>query len=344
MNIAITKEMIDEAISNVDLMLANGGPTEDIYSPKSDQGAYYINNIVGKIGELAFKKAILKSNYKLGVDAHSFESFLNSDICDFFTSKTAKTIDVKTACKTYGANLLINEKIANWRPIHNYVLIQLFPLKETEHTLESIYKITGASILGSLPFNEIKKDINLKKLYGNSIYFISDRNLIPIEHLFKSEFYKQYETEPRYHSKGVLELHLASIEEGPVKEISNHKDIYDLATICRIKNKEKGHYNFTPMFINESKKFVSFSIFNGKFNTSLFLKALLEAEVKARQLEYTLLIPAYIENYIPQENKNEIISIIEQLKCNVDYIWNHNKAFGYHQHISESEIEPEIEY
>lgn len=353
MKVTITREMIDEAISRVDSKLSIGIQKEKVYTPNAESGQYYINNIIGELGEMAFEKAVVYIGHKPGIDAHSFVPFLRSDICDFFTSKTAKTIDVKTVYRDTSDNLLIDERISNWRPVYAYVLVKLFPTKETIHTLETIYEIDQAEILGSLTFNAIKNPRNLRRMYGKSIYFINKNRLTPIRRLIASHFYKKDECEPRYYSEGRLDIDIASVEFGTVIDSGNDIEVDNLAERCRRDNsKDVGHYNFTPMFMSDSNKVVSFSIHNGEFNTGLFFKALLEAEVRARRLKHTLVIPSYIERYIPQSDKERVVEVIDDLKCNVEYIWSHNSIYGQARHegsqkqdiIKSKMIDDELEF
>lgn len=80
------------------------------------------------------------------------------------------------------------------------------------------------------------------------------------------------------------------------------------------------------MKINDNT-IVSFSVYKGKLHTPLLLKAILDAEVKARRKKKTLVIPSYVEHYIPESDKERLIDIIDNLKCRVEYLWTHNKNF-----------------
>lgn len=331
MKITVTREMIDKAISSVDLKLAKGEQKKKLYSPTMKDEQYYINNILGEIGEIAFSEAVTGKGGRLGADSHSLDPFFNSDTCDFYTSKTAQTIDVKTIYKEGHSidlnNLMITQSIALWRPIYAYVLVRLSPTIKTYHTLESIYEIDRADVLGSLTFQTINKKENLKEIYGRPVYVVNQSKLSPIYKLIRSQFYQKNETEDRYYSEDRVDLELASVEQGAVIKSESNNEIDEIARMYRGNNKDAGHYNFTPVFLYTSKKMISFSVYRGKLNSGLLLKALIEAEVKARRLKYTLVIPSYIEGFIPDKDLNKIIEVIDNLKCNVEYVWSHNKTY-----------------
>lgn len=324
MDIIVTKNMVKQAFSNVDKKLAIGDQKKKVYLPNANADQYYINNIIGELGELVFAKAVIQHGYKLGVDSNSFDSFMRSDVCDFFTSKTGNTIDVKTI-NHKSNNLIINKGISHWRRVYNYVLVKLINDEKINNPME-IYKIKKAKVLGSLTFGTISRSSNLRTMYGKEVYFINKDRLSPIHHLIESHFYKKDEKRNRYYSEGILKMDLASIEHGAVKECVDNVEINELASKYKNTGQERGHYNFIPRFIGSSKV-VSFSIYKGQFNTVLFFKALMEAEVKARKLKLTLVIPDYIESYVPADDKEKLIEIINNLNCNVQYVWSHNREY-----------------
>lgn len=323
MEITVTKDMIHQAFLNVDCKLSSGQQTKKVYSPNAKDNQYYINNIVGELGELVFAKAVVQHGYELGVDPDTFGPFMRSDVCDFYTSKTGKTIDVKTVYKDNADNLIINKQISHWRQVYNYVLVKLIIDKQDIDSPVDLYNVEKANVLGSMTFGVISKPENLRRMYGKDVYFINKKRLTPIEKMIESHFHKINEKRQRYYSEGILKLDIASVEHGAVSECQDKDEVNELAERYRSRGKESGHYNFMPIFIGASRV-VSFSIHKGKLHTSLLLKALLEAEVKARTQRKTLVIPSYIENYIPKNDKEKLIEIIDNLKCNVEYVWSHN--------------------
>lgn len=321
--------MIERAVSNVDSKLSTRKQKVKVYSSNASSNQYYMNNIIGELGELVFAKAIVSNGYRLGVDSNSFGPFKRSDTCDFFGSKTALTIDVKTTHNKRFDNLLVNKKISDWRRIHSYVLVKLIS-KESLNNMDSIYSLKEAEVLGSVPFSKVREPSNQVIMNNRRVYLVNREKLAPIEKLIDKHFYKQDEKVKKYYSEGTLRLDIASIENGAVIECKDNKDINDRAADYRSMGEQDGQVNFTPVFFSSSNC-VSFAIYKGEFNTSLFLKALLEAEVKARKFKHTLVIPDYIEDYIPENDKEELIKIIDRLKCNVEYVWSHNGEYGYVQ-------------
>ena len=144
--------------------------------------------------------------------------------------------------------------------------------------------------------------------------------------LVEFHFYKVNEKRQKYYSEGVLRLDLASIEHGALIECEDKDEINKLADKYKNARQAPGHYNFIPMFTGTSQ-LASFSIYKGKLHTTLLLKALLEAEVRARKQRKLLVIPSYIESHIPKDDKEKLIEIIDNLKCNVEYVWSHNMNY-----------------
>ena len=60
MNIIVTKDMIHQAFFNVDSKLSSGQQTKKVYSPNAKDNQYYINNVIGELGELVFAKAVVQ--------------------------------------------------------------------------------------------------------------------------------------------------------------------------------------------------------------------------------------------------------------------------------------------
>jgi len=325
MNIIVTKDMIHQAFFNVDSKLSSGQQTKKVYSPNAKDNQYYINNVIGELGELVFAKAVVQHGYELGIDPDIFGPFMRSDVCDFYTSKTGKTIDVKTVYKHNADNLIINKQTSHWRRVYNYVLVKLISDKDINNPMD-IYNVKKADVLGSMTFDAISKPKNLRKMYGNEVYFINKNKLTPIEKMIESHFHKINEKRQRYYSEGILRLDLASIEHGALAECENKSDINELADRYRSAGQASGHYNFMPIFLGTSQV-ISFSIYKGKLHTSLLLKAILEAEIKARTQRKLLVIPSYIESHIPKDGKEKLIEIIDNLKCNVEYVWSHNMNY-----------------
>lgn len=326
MNIIVTKDMIHQAFLNVDSKLSYGQQTKKVYSPNAKDNQYYINNVIGELGELVFAKAVVQHGYELGIDPDIFGPFMRSDVCDFYTSKTGKTIDVKTVYKYNADNLIINKQTSHWRRVYNYVLVKLVIDKQDIDSPMELYNIEKANVLGSMTFDAISEYKNLRKMYGKEVYFINKDRLTPIEKLVEFHFYKVNEKIQKYYSEGVLRLDLASIEHGALIECEDKDEINKLADKYKNARQSPGHYNFMPMFTGTSQ-LASFSIYKGKLHTTLLLKALLEAEVRARKQRRLLVIPSYIESHIPKDDKEKLIEIIDNLKCNVEYVWSHNMNY-----------------
>lgn len=322
--------MIEKAVLNVGVKLASGTQAKKVYIANSNNDQYFMNNVIGELGELVFAKAVSLTGYKLGVDANSFAPFKRSDICDFFSSKTAITIDVKTTYKKNSNSLLVNKKISNWREIHSYVLVKL--IADDLQNLDSIYELKEAEVLGSMTFRAINKPANeiflgKDRSPDRLVYLINKDRLTPVRKLIENHFHKEKEPLERYYSENSLRLDIASIELGAVKECETNLEINERASYLREIKETLGNKNFVPYF-SSSNNCVSFAIYKGQFHTSLFLKALLESEVRARKLKKTLVIPSYIENYVPEKDKEKLVNIIENLKCNVEYVWSNNKEYS----------------
>lgn len=323
MEIEITRDMVHQAFLNADSKLSSGQQTKRVYSPNAKDNQYYINNVIGELGELVFAKAVVQHGYEIGVDPDTFGPFMRSDVCDFYTSRTGKTIDVKTVYKNNADNLIISKQISHWRQVYNYVLVKLIIDKQDIYSPMELYNVEKANVLGSMTFGAISKPENLRKMYGKDVYFINKERLTPIEKLIEFHFHKINEKEQKYYSEGVLRLDLASIEHGALIECEDKDEINELADKYKNAGQAPGHYNFIPMFIGTSQ-IVSFSMYKENLHTTLLLKALLEAEVRARKQKKLLVIPDYIELYIPKNDKEKLIEIIDNLKCNVEYVWSHN--------------------
>lgn len=319
MKVEVTKQMIHQAFLNADKKLSTKQQKENVYSPKAERSQYYINNVIGELGELSFAKAVKELGYELGVDPDLFGTFMNSDVCDFYGSKTAHTIDVKTVYKENADNLIINRQISNWRKIDSYVLIKLHSETEVTDPM-SIYKIYEAQILGSMSFRTINRYRNLRNMYGKQVFFIEKDRLSNIKRLIDNHFDRQGEHKQTYTSTGTLRLDIASIENGALEASKDNGGINQIAREKREDDKGEGHYNFIPANLG-FYKLVSFSLHRGKFHTSLFLKALLTAEARCRRHKKTLIIPNYIENYIPERDLDKISDVIANLKCNVQCNW-----------------------
>lgn len=314
MKIAITKQMVDEAVSNVNNKLSIGNQRKKVYSPN---GSYYLNNLIGELGELSFAKAI-KESHILGVCPHKFDTFMNSDICDFYTSKTGKTIDVKTTHHIKYNNLLITKSIADWRPVYAYVLVKLIGNIEE---VKDIYSLKEAVILGSITDKTIKRKSKIKKIHGKEVYFTYESELSPISQLINNHFIKVNEQIERYYPQDSLTLEVVSLEKGT----NGRLPLIDKMTREYCQKNKGGEYNVVPFNIKDYV--VSFSIRNEVFYTSLFIKALLDASFNARLSNKTLIIPDYIEDYIPKKYYDEVIKIIDELKCEVYCTWGNKKYY-----------------
>lgn len=318
MKIIITKKMIDEAVFNANEKLELGTQTQRVYNPKAKQGTYYMNNIIGELGELVFKKALLDNNYKLGADLRPFGTFMNSDTCDFITSKTAQSIDIKTVTKENNENLVLSKKLVDWKPSRHYVLIQLLPTKK-EISIDSIYDITHAVIHGFVEFKELENRGTKRVMYNKEIYFIRKEKLSPVTTLFEEHFFKGYEKIKKYYSQGKIEFHVASLEKGSL--IENNKDVDIVSSKYNNKERRDGHYNFYNIYLKGTNKIVSFSIHKDEINLALLAKSLLSAEERARELKCTLVVPDYIEHHLPKEDKYKIVKLIRGMKCNLEFAW-----------------------
>lgn len=318
--------MKEQAIRNTNEKLSRNMQKKRVYSKEETKDTYYINNAIGELGELAFQKAVKEAGYVLGPDLSILGTFRNSDICDFISSKTAKTIDVKTSCTKRYNNLLINKSVADWKSTSIYALVRLFPLPPRQHTMESFWTINKAVMSGWQLFEDIKEKSEVVNFYSES-YLVENRNLKSIHKLFKTHFLQVGERIPRYPSKGKMEFHIASFEKGAVNNTPENEDINKIAKKYLKLGVGDGFYNFYMMYIKESNKLVAFPIFEGKFYTALLVKALLMAEVKCRTNEKTLVIPDYLEAAIPKQDLDYVVEIIENMKCNVEYSWENTKYF-----------------
>lgn len=330
MKVKVTVDMINKAIINSSLKISAGKQKKKVYNPNSNADQYYMNNIMGELGELVFAQAVLDSGHKLGVNPHTFGGFMNSDVCDFYSSKTAITIDVKTVHQHGQTNLLVNKRIADWRKIYNYVLVKL-NTKEKLTGLDSLYKIEDAEILGSMTYRAVGNPSNIIKIERGSgkeeVYKVNSDRLTPVGNLVRTHFFKNSEHLVKYYSKGFLRIDIASIESGAVPGAEDIIAINEKAAELKSRYGEIENSNFAPKFF-PSNNCVSFALYKGKFHTSLFLKALLQLEARARRLESTLVIPSYIEDYIPEKDKKKLIEIIENLRCDVQYVWSNNREYA----------------
>lgn len=331
MKVEISRIMIATAITNVETKLAEGHQKEKIYYNKDSEDSYLVNNVLGELAEMAFEKAVVDHGYALGVDIKKFGTFKNSDLCDFYGSKTGKTIDIKSSHKK-ATDLLVTKQIGDWRPVDEYVLVKLHPSSGIErHTLESLQKVTYATIEGGARYTTINKDKNLIKIAGRDVYKLPKSNFDSPEYIIERNFFKSGEHVERYIPKGKLELHIASIENGSVARNSNVVERVNVIADF-YKNKSttlgKGHFNFVSPFRNgrvlrESRIVISFAIYdNDKFSTPLFLNTLFQAEATAYSTDRTLVIPSYIEEYIPKNHLQDVCEIINNLECNVDCDWS----------------------
>lgn len=308
MKILITREMIDEAISNVNEKLSSGKQKERVYAPGAKKDTYYMNNVVGELGELVFKKAILAEGYELGLDLKEFGTFMNSDVGDFMTSKTAQSIDTKTVIKENNKNLIVSKSLVDWRLSSHYVLIGLFPTVKKEVSMSSIYDITHGVIHGCINFRDLISESNKRVMYGKEVYFVSQGQLSPISKLFEDNFYKKDEKVQKYYSDSKIEFHIASVDF--------------LSDKYNKKERRDGHDNFKNIYLRDKQKIVSFSIYRDKVNVALLAKALLTAEAQARNTKSTLVIPDYIEHQLNQEDKLKIVNLIRGMKCNLEFAWS----------------------
>lgn len=331
MKIAISRIMIATAITNVETKLAEGHQKEKIYYNKNSEDSYLVNNILGELAEIVFEKAVVDHGYKLGVDIKKFGTFKNSDLCDFYGSKSGKTIDIKSSHKK-ATDLLVTKQIGDWRPVDEYVLIKLHPSSGTErHTLESLQKATYATIEGGARYTTINKDGNLIKISGRDVYKLPKVNFDSPESIIDRNFFKSCEPVERYTPKGKLELHIASIENGSVARDANVVErVNVIAGFYKNKSSSlgRGHFNFVSPFRNgrvlrESRIVISFAIYdNDKFSTPLFLNTLFQAESTAYSTNRTLVIPSYIEEHITKNYLQGVCEIINNLECNVDCDWS----------------------
>ena len=319
MEILVTREMINEAISNVNEKLSSGKQKERVYAPGAKKDTYYMNNIIGELGELVFKKAILAEGYELGLDLKEFGTFMNSDVGDFMTSKTAQSIDTKTVIRENNKNLIISKSLVDWRLSSHYVLVGLLPTVKKEVSINSIYDITHGVIHGFINFRDLISESNKRVMYGKEVYFVNQGQLSPISNLFENNFFKKDEKVQKYYSDSKIEFHIASVDKG---SINNDEDVNFLSDKYNKKERGDGHYNFKNVYLRDKQKIVSFSIYKDKINVALFAKALLSAEAQARETKSTLVIPDYIEQQLSQEDKLKIVKLIRGMKCNLEFAWS----------------------
>lgn len=334
MEVKVSRDMIAKAIKAVDEKLIDDGEQKKkVYNENYNENSYYINNLLGELAELAFEAALESNDYLNGVDPKKFGVFKNSDICDFYGSKSGKTIDVKTSHKEANRDLLVNKRTADWRPIDEYVLVKLHPSSDEQHTLSSLINITSATIEGGARYSKMSRTVNFG---GGESYITNFDELEPIGSILERNFFKSNEKIERYIPSESIELHIASIQNGPASEIeyTTKNRISMLSRYYLGMPEEDSCHNFKSPFRNasmpgEERIAVSFAIYDmdNKFSTSLFIKTLLTAEYTARLNKRLLVIPSYIEHYIPIENLKYVENAIKQLKCEVDCSWSYNNYY-----------------
>lgn len=306
MIIKITEEMINQSIRNVEEKLKKGKQAVKVYDG-GDNEKYLLNNFVGELGELTFSKAIDELGHEKGVVPHDLEVFMNSDVCDMFSSKTAMPIDVKTT-KNRDRGLVLNRKVSDWKDTYAYVLVNLNARVET---LKDFYKVKSATIAGYMPDSLIRQQKNIRQMYGRDVYLVEKRNLLPIESFLEKHFFKKNEQVQEYHSNGNLYLEVNSIEQNlptnvPIKDLFKNKNPYKV---------ESGVYNFIPFRYRD--KIISLAIRKNTLYPILLLKAILYGETVAREEERTLVIPFKILNLLSEKDKVRFMMIISKMKCNV---------------------------
>lgn len=328
MEVEIDKVMLARAFKNVnDKLSLENKQIKRLYNKSVSDDTYYINNVIGELAELAFEATLKKYGYLNGIDSSKFGTFRNTDICDFYGSKSGRTIDIKTSHKKANKDLLVSKRVSDWRPIDEYILVKLHPSSNQEHTLSSIEKISRATIEGGI---RSEKMSNIANLESGPTYITRYDNLEPIKGIIERNFFKANDRVERYESVGNLEVHVASIENGPASEI--RREMMDrVKKVSRYylnKPSKKTCDNFRIPFRNgqtpkESRLVVSFAIYDNdnKFSTALFIKSLISAEYTARMNKRTLVIPAYIEYYIPPKDLLTVEGVIKGLKCEIECNW-----------------------
>lgn len=334
MEVDVDKVMLARAIRNVDNKLTvENKQTKRLYNESINDNTYYINNLLGELAELAFEAALEKYGYQNGANPNSFGTFKNTDICDFYGSKSGKTIDIKTSHKKASMDLLVNKRIAEWRPIDEYVLVKLHPSSSEEHTMTSISNINKATIEGGIRGSKMNNVLN----FGSGpVYITRYDNLEPIRGIIERNFFKISDKVERYKSDEKIEIHVASIENGPASEIDKGtiERVRTVSNLYLNKPSKVSCDNFSSPFRNgqalkENRIVVSFPIYsnNNKFSTALFVKTLLTAEYTARMNKRTLVIPAYIEHYIPPKDLVAVENVIKNIKCEVECNWTFNRYY-----------------
>ena len=307
---------------NVSQKLAEGNQVKKVYNPNAKENQYYINNLIGELGELVFAKAVEQYGYRLGVE-DLFKPFRNSDVCDFYSSKTYKTIDVKTISNKKHSSLIVSESIANWREVDNYVLVKLHTDKELKSE-EDVLSLRSAKIVGYIDFESMRDKIGTREFYGKQVYFVGKSMLKSLSHLLKEHFYKSDEKAERYYPNGKWTIEIAETGGRALQQSEYTEQINALCN--KYKYNRDGKQNFEPKYLKPTGTLV-FALDNGKFHTSLFLKGLLSSAYASRISKRALVIPAYIEQYVPIEDKFMLIDIIDKLECEVDYVWSHNNNY-----------------
>lgn len=314
------------AISDTYLKLKKGTQIEKVYNQSSDKGNQYLmNNLIGSLGEIVFSELIREKGFKFGISVDGLESFRNSDICDFFTSKTGKTIDVKTVYKENASSLIINKGISNWRKIDFYVLVKLDGT-ETVDNVEDIFSFKSATVVGYVDFRSLSSNEKYNRtMYGQEVYMIHGNETSNVDLLLEENFFKISDGKVKYEAKGNLILHASSFETGPIGKL-DFDLIQSLTKHLASQDEKENHFNFHPVYI-EDRLVLSFPIYKGDFYLALFLKALVIASNKARMENSKLIIPDYIRELVLNFSKNKELTLVRikeemrELNCEVSCSW-----------------------
>lgn len=319
MNTLVTKELILKAISIASSKIESGKQKKKVYGSNQNENQYLINNIVGALGELVFEKALKENFYKVDKPSSVFPTFKNADTCDFFTSKTGKTIDVKTVFKENADSLIVNKGISTWREVDFYSLVKLYsstPIRE----LKDVFSFTEGRILGVIDFISLSKKENENLMYGDPVYFLNHKHMNSPKEFARRELLETDEKIENYEAMGEVMIHAASFEEGPVEEAEENELIKQMISFVS-KKKPKNYYNFNFISL-EGELILCFPIENKIFYSSLFLKTLKKAAVLARNTNKKIVIPNYIKSLITDElDMIEMKKQIKELNCIVQCDW-----------------------
>ena len=184
--ILITQEMKNSAKNYAELMVPNyGKPISKIKDPYS-KSDHEFKATIGRLGELVFEE-FLKQNNKYFDDSENIianqYSLKNTDLGDFYCSKTQKTIDVKTSWQIGHGLLLENIRNINLKKVDYYVAVYLNQANPTNK--KDINNIVSGTIKGFVTH----KDLIENKSYYSDETLKYPYNKLQNANLLLQEFY-----------------------------------------------------------------------------------------------------------------------------------------------------------